>query len=615
MDDSEHESSRTAKPSSKPVRGRLPVAGLALALAAAIALIGVTGKQLRTRQDLVGSIVAHDVPVFVPLYDTLQDRVSDKTNWNRLYHRMDQLRNGDPKQFVRTGFELEKFISTKLSPDDPRRMQVLIEVADRSKATPDAVDACWELFNPAWRAQLQPNYAKYVAEMQGRFADGASNSVASLDRLAQLLESAGESQLELQTLQRIRAESKINYLTENPMKRLAQRLPTSDPDRAKLDADLDQYRRYREQLLASGTWYTTFQAAVAKGDLAAAEKLRLTAPAGPPNVFTASADAAIAQLLIRLGRYDDGNRMRESLAQYRFNDADVEESMSIAEELTPTDKGKKPPRWAMVAAPDIVNVHLQQWRADMLAGRTAQAAEIKKTLIGNDFAVIRRFVDDETLFLSGQTAKLTPQAKLEPRDSGLPPEIAASPRAWTATIELQPIGKSIEKQPKPRVELWLTDTQLLVLFNSRTQRNADKSSKQRDGTIFSEDHIDLVFNPDRWVDTYTYVGLNDADTVYDARVTNADQLPRRRVVADKELNLDVKVTSSQTADGYQQRILLPRPLLWPAGSPAIRFNMRQLRFVTENKQRIVQTYSWHSGATGGTDFRADQFGWLLLPKP
>ena len=615
MDAAEHESGRTAPPPAKAVRRRLPVAGLTLTFAAAIALIAVAGRQLRTRQDLVGSIQAHDVQVFVPLYDTLQDRVSDKTNWNRLYQRLDQLRNGDPKQFVRTGFELEKFISTKLSPNDPHRMQVLVEVADRSNATGEAVDAYWELFNPAWRAQLQPNYAKYAAEMQKRFTESSPVGLASLDRLAELLGSVGEPQLELQTLQRIRSESKVNYLTESPMKRLAQRLPTSDPERTKLDADLDQYRRYREQLLASGTWFATFQVAVAKGDLAAVEQLRLTAPAGPPNVFTASADAAIAQLLIRLGRYDDGNRMRESLAKQRFSDADAEESMSIAEELTPTAKGKKPPRSAMVAAPDIVNVHLQQWRADMVAGRTAQAAELKKTFIGNDFNVIRRFLDEETLFLSGQTAKLTPQAKLAPRDTGLPPEIAASPKAWTATIELQPIGKSIEKQPKPRVELWLTDTQVLVIFNSRTPRDTAKVSKQRDGAIFSEDHIDLVFNPDRWFDTYTYVGVNVADAIYDARVTNADALPRRRVVADKELNLDVNVTSSQTPEGYQQRILLPRPLVWPVGSPAIRFNMRQLRFVTENQQRIVQTYSWHSGATGGTDFRADQFGWLLLPKP
>jgi hypothetical protein len=598
-------------------RRRLPVVGVLITVLTAAALIGITGRLLRARQNLVASIAAKDVQMFLPFSNDLQERVEARTTWDRLYGKLEQNRQRDPKQFVTTGFELEKFISTKISADDPRRMQVLLDIAARADSVPDAVDAYWDLFNPAWRRQLEPLYPSYTAALQARFADASSSSLERLAHLSEVLESLGQTDLQVQTLRKIRTQSTVNFITLDSMKQLLQKLPPADPDRAALQGDIEKYTRFHEQLLAFGSWYEKFEAARQKGDLAAAEKVRQQAPAGPPNAFIASADAHLAQLKARLGQFDQATQLREAVAGYHLVDADFDECANIARELAPAEaRDSKRPRTAPVAPPDGLNVRIQQWRGAMLAGRPDDAPDLKPLFHGNEFAVLRQYTDEERNILTGQTAKLTPQAKFELRDTSLPPELGSSPRAWFAAIDLTPIGKSIEKNPKPHAELWFDDDHVLVIINSPYPRDpAAKPSKQRDATMTGETHVDLLFNPDRWIDSYTYVSVNEADNVFDARITNADPPPRRRYVADTKLNLDAKVASTQTDKTWQQRVLLPRPLLIPPGLPAVRFNLRLVRNVTERGQRIVQIYSWHPGSSGLPDFRADQTGFLLLPKP
>ncbi len=581
----------------------------------AVGLILGSDRLLRARQNLVSGIAGKSVQQFIPLSDLLSLRVERKNNFTHLYERIAASRSvSDKTEFAAASYELATFITAELSESDPRRRDAMLDVVAIAGNLPISSKAYWALLEPQWKKQLSSQYPTYATALtQFGSADG-QNPAPTLIELARMLRISDQPQLELNALQMLRTSTPMSVSIAPSLERLVSILPEGDPDREKLQAELQAFRKRREQLAISMAWYQDFHAKMAKAKLPDLEAIRQNAPAGETNAFIASADAILATAYAKIGRFDDTDKVRIALA--RYDQADADDCVALASQSS--SDGEPPPGKKAASGaqpPDMLAIQMQAWRGHLLLGQTDQAAKLGDSIFVGDLKGFRKAAEDENLLAKGAFSKLSPLVTLKKRSDNLPAELPGVTEAWYGQFPFKPTAKTAPAAIHTSADLWLTADKCVVIVTADEPRRnlpADVSTT-RDANVWGDESIELFFNRDRWFDMYYQIDANTSGTIFDARIANTGSMTRRQYnKPDKSFNVLITAKTTKTDTGWQMRIVLPRSPLLPEADGAIKFNIRRFRRTTDKKYVELSQYSW-TGAPG-MDHKPEQFGWLIIPK-
>lgn len=621
----------TSAPKARPQtsrRRRSVLKPLGVVAAAAVVIV-LSDAHLRREQDLVKRIVRDDVPVMMPTRDLLRERVQARNEWQRLVDAVEKARltlgqsatqpasapseSKDPKakaplspqeKFIRASTELAEFLGKQLGMGDMLRQRVLLDAMQTLPEEPATLGIYFDLLLPAWSEQLSTQHPRFVDRIEQMIAGkGSSERLPLTMQLAEALRQASSVALEQHVLLRIHKQFGLRFRTYVSMQRLAEILPPSHPDHARLKREIEQYGNRRDLLLRQAQAYTQFETLRGKNDL----KGMLAWIEQQPQVtdpFNASAAAIVADTLARQGKLTQARGIRGRLLNYDLQDMD--EATAVMEVALP-EKG--PGQRRSVSLPDTFTVTFQKWRALLDAGQidAARAVWVMDQAFENP-KWLQDFSESETLIAQGLAAQLKPAMVLGARDSeGGPTGTGAA-----ATIELQPQGAAVDASIRCKIEARIDQSNLVFTILADEPRKPMPACKvtKRDEEVTRDESIELIFLPDRSPDLVYRLAINTDRVMFDARLTGS--LAGGNLRVDRALDLSASVESVSHQSGWGLRVTVPRELVFPSEQNLIRFNARRFRNVAVGKSSVQQIYSWAPGREA--QVRPEQSGWLIHPE-
>lgn len=591
-------------------RSVLPGLGTLLAVVIAVTLIAVGNRRLRRDENLVAALRAQDTPVFLPMADYLREQINTKTTWNDLNANIElATARSDQQQFTSVSLDLAKFIALHVSRTDQRRIHVLRNLVERYPTSVETVPAYMELLSTELKPKMEPAYPLYVHRIL-QMNSSSARSMAGVDvALATQMRADQEPALEMETLRHLLQTQPIEPAMIDPLTRLLALLSPTDPDRPKLQRELDDYNHWSAQVADGFAWYQMFQSACAKDSLSAIEEARASAPANLLPGFVAAADASLAVCYIRAGRYDDADRLRRSLVHVDLSGIDdvnlvISNTQEKAIMAAPTSK-RRPPIFGI----DESLIRLQRWRGLLLSSQFAEAIDYGKSIFPPANKLGRRAVEDEEAAAQGKFPKSSVHYTLRPRIDHFPPEMYGEDGIFGGTFKPVPVGKAIPADIHCQVKVFVSSDLIVIDCTADEPRNPlpPAQVKNKNGPVWHDESFEFSFNPDRWLDCYYQVDVNSAGVSWAGRLDSINNKTQSHVMPA----LDVKSTAKKTATGWALHVVMQRKLLIRPGPSLLRFNVRRMRYVREAGQTIRQIYSW-SPSDGG-DHQPERWGWLIVP--
>jgi hypothetical protein len=586
--------------------------GTFVAIVIAVTLIVISNPRLRRDENLVAALRAQDTPVFLPLADYFRDQINTKTNWNDLNASLNlATAKSDQKLFTSASMDLAKFIELHISQTDERRVRVLTNLVGRYPTSVDSIPAYMELLSPELKPKMEPAYPLYAHRILQMTSAPGRNMADVEATLAAQLQADNEPALEMEALRQLFQTQPPGPAMIGPLTRLLALLGPTDPDRPKLQRELDEYNHWTAQVTENFDWYQKFQSACAKGSVSVIEQARASAPPDLLPSFVAAADASLALIYVRAGRYEEADRLRQSLVHLDLSGVDDVDLMlsTIQEQAVPVEPTKKhrPP---MVTIDENL-IKLQRWRGLLLSSQFTEAIDYGKSIFPPNNRVARRAIEDEEALAQGKFPRSPPHYALRPRINHFPPELYGEDGIFGGTFKLLPTGKAIPADIRSQVQMWVSSELIVIDCTADEPRSPlpPVQVKTANGAVWHDESFEFSFDPDRWLDSYYQVDVNSAGVSWAGRVDMINNKSQMHLMPA----LDVKSTASKTATGWALHVVMQRKLLIRPGPSVLRFNLRRMRYLREAGQSIRQLYSWSPADTG--DHQPERWGWLIVPAP
>jgi hypothetical protein len=602
-----------------------------LTLLVASAAIGFSDWMLQRYENVVGSMQAgaDSSPIFLPFSQSLHDQVALKTEWLNLLTRQQAAEKaGNAALLIATDFEIDKFISDHIDPSDSRRMNVLLSLVDSYPDDPRVVDAYASLLQQAqWQPLLVARRSQFAQSVVIIAAKDPKTQTDTLSAFAPEFQDIGDSADELLVLRALRGAAPISFRTVGLMRSLAALLPPIDADRPALEADLQRYSAYRAHIDALAAAFYEY-ARVAPAPRATQTPPAQSAPTESPptwtqeqpiNPFAAAYDVDQIRNDLIAGRFADALALRNALGKISSDDvAECDDALANLPQLR-NNANKTAP-----IVPPVIpysEIALERFRG-LVSSHSAAAADamndpetgkpldasVKPLLAASQGHFARSAAVCAFTEVDPSSAPAEVSQALAVKDSGVP---------WLrAQLALTGTASAMPADIHSKIDLWIASDNVAIECWADDPRPSlpEPKVKMPNASLESDESFEISIDPDGGGEGYWQLSANRAATVSSGGFWARSATTGQPGALHQSLN--VTATPLERDGGWGELIVAPRLRLFPPLAVlrnrifVPRLAALRRRWVTENNQPVLQTFSW-PGHTPNASSQPAHFGWTI----